>query len=139
MSTMTMSLLRHQYISLTTFRRDGSRVSTPVWFALDSNDHVVIWTDAGSGKIKRLRADHRVTVAPCDVRGRVSGDEIHGRARILPAEDAARAQALLDRRYGLQKRLYTAAIRAWRSLQRRPRVPAAYIDVDLTQPAAGEH
>ncbi len=58
-----------EYISLTTFKRNGTGVATPVWVMRDS-DHLYVITEAGSGKAKRLRNFSRVMVAPSDMRGR---------------------------------------------------------------------
>lgn len=64
-------IARHQYVSLTTFRRSGEPVATPVWVARDGDDVVVITVD-GVGKTKRLAHTARVELRPCDVRGRVA-------------------------------------------------------------------
>jgi len=61
----------HRYVSLTTFRRSGEPVSTPVWVARDGDELVVITVDP-SGKLKRLANDPRVELRPCDMRGRVT-------------------------------------------------------------------
>ena len=60
----------HRYVSLTTFRRDGAPVSTPVWIARDGGELVVVTVDP-SGKLKRLAHTSRVELRPCDMRGRV--------------------------------------------------------------------
>ena len=64
-------IARHQYVSLTTFRRSGEPVATPVWVARDGEEVVVITVD-GVGKTKRLAHTARVELRPCDVRGRVA-------------------------------------------------------------------
>ena len=61
-------LERTTYLSLTTFRRDGRPVATPVWFALDG-DSILIWTGANAGKAKRIRNNPNVMVAACDFKG----------------------------------------------------------------------
>jgi PPOX class probable F420-dependent enzyme len=66
-----------EYVSLTTFRRSGAAVATPVWAAPDGGT-LVVWTRADSGKVKRLRHTARVLVAPCDVRGRLTGPAVEG-------------------------------------------------------------
>jgi len=104
-------------------------VSTPVWFAIEG-DHLVIWTAVRSGKAKRLRHTERVTVAPCDMCGRVNGPTVEARARLLPASDGSRIERLLNQRYGLTKRLYGAAMGLWqRLILRRPPGLAAYIEI----------
>ena len=103
-----------KYISLTTFRRDGTAVATPVWVTRDG-DHLYVITDAGSGKVKRLRANADVTVASCDARGRVSGSAVPGQARLL---DEAGTAAVVDRvtkRYGLLGRVLMMRDRLRRS------------------------
>lgn len=96
------SLDRQAYVSLASFRRSGAAVETPVWFAR-SGDRLVVFTAADSGKVKRLRNNERIRVAPCNARGRVKGDWIEGRARIV--DDPVRiesAYAALRRKYGWQ-------------------------------------
>jgi PPOX class probable F420-dependent enzyme len=93
-----------KYVRLTTFRKDGRAVPTPLWVVPDGNG-LAAWTVAGSGKVKRLRRDGRVTVAPCDMRGTVSGPEIEARARIGDAADAERVRRAIGRKYGLVGRL----------------------------------
>ncbi len=65
-----------KYISFTTYRRSGETVSTPTWVVPLADGRVGFWTAMGTGKTKRLRHDPRVTLAPCDVRGRVADDAV---------------------------------------------------------------
>lgn len=97
-------LADEKYVLLTTFRRDGSGVATPLW-AVRDGAALVAWTPKDSWKVKRIRRDPRVTVAPCDLRGNVSGPAVDGRARIGDDADLARARTLLGRKYGLLGRL----------------------------------
>lgn len=69
-----MSIGDERYVSLTTFRRSGEAVSTAVWVATLDECRVGVWTNATSGKVKRLAHTPRVTLRPCDRRGRVSDD-----------------------------------------------------------------
>lgn len=119
------------YLSLTTFRRDGRAVATPVWFALD-DARILVWTGASTGKAKRIRNNPRVRVAPCSVRGTLKGDPVPAMARFLPHEDGARVQALLRRKYGLVKRLLDISNTLVRAARRRQAAPAAYIEITLT-------
>ena len=59
----------HQYMALTTYRRSGAGVPTAVWFAQDG-DRLFIVTQDGSGKVKRIRNNAGVRVAPSDAGGR---------------------------------------------------------------------
>jgi uncharacterized protein len=99
------TLDREPYLSLTTFRRSGRAVETPVWFAFHAGS-LYVFTAGDSGKVKRLRRDSRVRVAACTARGRVKGAWIEGRARLVgeQATEAA-AYAALARKYGWKMRL----------------------------------
>ncbi len=116
---VTRPLSSQQYVSLTTYRKDGTPVATPVWVVGYEND-VAIWTNAKSGKVKRMRRNPTVTLAPCTVRGRVTGEPVAGRARLLSTEDNARVQALIRRKYWLTGWLVT-----WRA-RRRPDSTVSY-------------
>jgi len=97
------TLAKSKYLSLTTFRRDGTPVATPVWVA-QQGDELVVYTARSSGKAKRLRNDSRVLVAPCDMRGRVKCDVVEGTARLQDDAETAVTTSLIRRRYGLQAR-----------------------------------
>jgi PPOX class probable F420-dependent enzyme len=104
-----------QYLLVTTFRKDGRTVPTPVWGARDG-DALVFWSVTDAGKIKRIRRTPRVLVGPCDLRGRPTGESVPGTAVILDAAGTERVRALLRHKYGLMGRLTM-----WGSLVRRGR------------------
>jgi PPOX class probable F420-dependent enzyme len=93
-----------KYLLLTTFRKDGTAVATPVWVARDG-DRLVAWSAANAGKVKRIRRDGRVELAPCDVRGTPTGPAVPGRARLLDEAGTADAKRLIVRRFPLTGRL----------------------------------
>jgi uncharacterized protein len=93
-----------QYISLTTFRKNGQPVPTPVWFA-EHDGKLYVYSGAKAGKIKRLGHTARVTLAPCTFRGQVVGAAVDGTARLLTTPDERKlAEDGLNRKYGLVKR-----------------------------------
>ncbi|MFP4322934.1 MAG: PPOX class F420-dependent oxidoreductase [Anaerolineales bacterium] len=99
-------LRKNNYISVTTFRKNGAPVPTPVWFAHDA-DRLVVLTLADSGKAKRLRHTSRVEIAPCDVRGNPKGAYVPAECYIIGDEaDGQQADRALNKKYGLQKRLF---------------------------------
>jgi PPOX class probable F420-dependent enzyme len=99
------ALAGQRYINLTTFRRDGSPVATPVWFAREGA-LLYITTYDGTGKVKRLRANEWVEMAPTDARGNARGPAMVARGRVVEdADEGARAEAALRRTYGWQYRL----------------------------------
>lgn len=99
------SLDAARYVSLVTFRRDGREVATPVWHA-ERDGRLYVFSEASAGKVKRLRRDPKIRIAPCDVRGGLRGDWRTGRARIVDDPDTERsAYAALSGKYGWQMRL----------------------------------
>ncbi|GAA3219047.1 PPOX class F420-dependent oxidoreductase [Dactylosporangium siamense] len=102
MSDSSLEILgRRKQASFTTFRKDGRPVATAVWLAIDDGQ-VVIVTEPGSGKVKRLRNSGRVLLAPSDIRGRVpaGAPSFEGTARLVEdPEGIARIRAAIARRY----------------------------------------
>lgn len=92
-------LASFRYLRLTTFKRDGTPVATPVWFAADG-DRLVVTSAAGAWKIKRLRREPRALGAGCDARGTPLGPTIELTGEVLDASQGAVVEAALDRRYG---------------------------------------
>jgi uncharacterized protein len=119
-------LADERYVSLETFRKDGSGVKTPVW-AAPLDGRLVIFTDGTSYKVKRLRDNSKVRVAACDMRGNVRGEWIDGTARILEdKDDAKRAHEALRAKYGFQAALTDFFSRLAGRIGRR-----AYLEVTL--------
>src|SRR5260221_9382083 len=93
------ALTRAREISMTTFRKTGAPVATPVWFALDGGV-IYIETGPSAGKLKRIRHTPHVTVAPCTFSGNVTGPVIKGRAHVVTdAAERARGQKAIARKY----------------------------------------
>jgi len=110
MSDLNLKAFEKQnYLSLETFRKNGQGVPTPVWFA-ESNGVLYITTVDNSGKVKRIRNNVRVRIAPCDMRGSILGEWFEAQARLVSdAQEEKVAKKALDRKYGLQKRLLEMA------------------------------
>jgi hypothetical protein len=94
---------------LVTYRRDGTPVPTPVW-AAPAGGVLYVRSERASGKVRRVRRDPRVLVAPCTVRGRPLGRPFEARARLLPSEEEPRAERALAGRYGLGRELFELAM-----------------------------
>ncbi|MFB6614615.1 PPOX class F420-dependent oxidoreductase [Streptomyces sp. NPDC085524] len=96
-------LNRARYVSLTTFRKDGTPVATPVWAVADAGE-LYVWTRTETWKVKRIRNNGRVTVAPCDVKGRVAegAPVLEGEARLLDEAGLKRVRKLMSRKYTWQ-------------------------------------
>ena len=106
------------YVSLTTFRRTGVPVSTPVWAAPDG-DALVVWTRTDSGKVKRLRHTKRVLCAPCTFRGRPLGPAVEGVAEFVSRSEWPGALAALRRAYGFRFQLGYVTSRVAQRVSRR--------------------
>jgi hypothetical protein len=91
----------HSFIALTTFRKTGVPVVTPVWFVLHDN-RVLVFTGRVSGKVKRLRNNPRVELAPSDFNGKPLGATIAGTAQILPENEWPDCEQLFRKKYGVQ-------------------------------------
>jgi PPOX class probable F420-dependent enzyme len=95
-----------KYCLLVSFRRSGEPMPTPVWFGLDADSHAHVRTEADAAKVKRIRANARVLLAPCSARGNPTGPFAEGTARVLPAQEEPRAERALCSNYGLGRRIY---------------------------------
>lgn len=93
-------------MALTTYRKTGAPVSTPIWFA-QVGDHLYCLTEPAAGKLKRLRNNPKVDVAPSNARGKPQGPSVPALARELTVETERQvADAALSKKYGIQKSLF---------------------------------
>ena len=116
------ALFPGRYLSVTSFKRDGTGVATPVWFVSDGK-RLFALTDLHSGKVRRIRRNPRVLVAPCRANGKLRGDPTPARVDLLTGTpDLERVQALLIKRYKLAYRFVMLVYRLGRRLQGKPGV-----------------
>lgn len=118
------------YISLTTFRKTGEPVPTPVWFA-ERDGTIYLFTFPGAGKAKRISHTAKVTLAPCTLNGKVTGPAIDGKARVLaePADEAL-AEQTLAKKHGIIWRLYHGVMGLGRAIRRRPKSKQVWLAID---------
>lgn len=102
---ITELLGRTSYVLLTTFRRDGRPVPTPVWAAPLGDGRIVLVTQDTTWKVKRLRRDPRVLLAPCSQRGKPYGRPVDGRAEVLDPRELPEVERVLAAKYGVQFQL----------------------------------
>lgn len=98
-------LQNHNFMNLTTYRKSGTAVVTPVWFAQEG-DKLFVFTSGESGKVKRIRNNGKVEVGPCTASGKALGESQSATARLLPPEEHQHANQLITRKYGWQKRIF---------------------------------
>ena len=97
----------HKTMALTTFRKSGEAVTTPVWYARDGEDLVVV-TYTDTYKVNRIAANARVTVAPSTGSGKVIGDAVEGTATVFDPDspETAKAVRLIDANYGFITKVF---------------------------------
>ena len=124
------NLDKEKYMSLTTFRKSGEAVITPMWFA-ESKGTIYAETGVSAGKLKRIRHTERVTLAACTLSGKVTGSEVEGRARILsePLEIHA-AKAAMSKKYRLTRSIYYFLLNTISTIRRKPRMNLVYIAIE---------
>jgi len=89
-----------RHVSLTTYKKDGTPMATPVWLAVDGAELFIV-SDADAWKVKRIRRNGRVSVTVCDVRGRIVPGALtaEGTARVLDDAGTQKVRKLIARRY----------------------------------------
>jgi PPOX class probable F420-dependent enzyme len=97
-----------KYLNLETFRKSGQGMQTPVWF-VQSGESLYVQTMANSGKVKRIRNNGRVNIAPCRMNGKLTGTWVPAQARLVTdPELSTAADLLLNRKYGLLKKIFSS-------------------------------
>jgi len=132
-----MTLADERYMLLTTFRRDGTAVETPVWVTPYDEHSVAFWTSSGSGKAKRLAHTKRVTVQPSDARGRVKpGTEpVEATARVVSGAELEAIRGQVIAKYGVQTKITKLLATVWGTLTRK-RIPYGDRGVVVTPASA---
>lgn len=113
------AILTAQYVALTTYRRNGTAVTTPVWAAAEGGS-LYLFTNARAGKVKRLRNSSRAAVAPCTATGTLTGAQLPAEAFNLASDQMPKVWRLLTKKYGMAVRLFRAYDRARALLRMQP-------------------
>ncbi|AGL17941.1 PPOX class F420-dependent oxidoreductase [Actinoplanes sp. N902-109] len=102
--SVAAEIARSKQVSLTTYRKDGTPVATPVWQVTDG-DEVIVVSEADAWKVKRIRNNSSVTLTPCDFRGRIPAGAVTvaATARLLDDAGTAHARDLLARKYVMSR------------------------------------
>jgi uncharacterized protein len=132
-----MALVDERYMLLTTFRRDGTPVATPVWVTPYDERSVAFWTSSGSGKAKRLAHTQRVTVQPSDGRGRVkpSTEPVEATARVVSGEELEAIRRRVIAKYRFQTKITKVLAAIWGTLKGK-RIPYGDRGVIVTPASA---
>jgi hypothetical protein len=92
-------LSNFKYVNIETYKKNGSGVRTPIWFIIYQG-FIYFRTDAKSGKVKRIRNNPHVKIAPCDIRGSVKGDWYEGKAKFADSAESSIVYSMIDKKYG---------------------------------------
>jgi uncharacterized protein len=124
------ALAKEPFVSITTFKRDGTPVSVPVWCAAD-NGSLLVFSEADSWKVKRIRRNAHVRLAPCSARGTPRGPGVDADASLV--EETTTVEALLVRKYGWAWRGYRALMSSTALIRRlRRQLPTPWLTISIT-------
>jgi PPOX class probable F420-dependent enzyme len=105
MSAADVSRLANEsYICLETYRKNEKPVKTPVWFIVD-HESIYVVTKENTGKVKRLKYNGDVRIATCNFRGKITGDWIHGQARLVSSDEQEEVIKKRNKKYGFKATL----------------------------------
>ena len=123
-----MSITDEKYVSLVTFRKDGTPVASPVWIVALPDGSAGFTTEDGSGKVKRIRNNPRVTLQACSVRGAVKDGSsvVEATAEVLVGAEAAPVRAAISSKYSLMTKLFKVG-ELWRKVRRKPEPPVCAV------------
>jgi len=128
-----MTLSDEKYLLLTTFKKDGTAVPSPVWVVGLDDGNLGFWTSSGSGKAKRLRQPAKVTVQPCDARGRTKASTApaDATARMATPAELEAIRAKIVAKYGFMTKL-TKVLNTIGGFLKRKRIPYGDAGVVIT-------
>ena len=106
-----------KYLSVTSFRADGSSVATPVWF-VEEDGRLYVDTDGASYKAKRIRANPQVLVAPCTASGRLKAKPVSARAAVVTEMPATPRQSY-EHKYRMDRVFIAPIYRLVQALQHK--------------------
>lgn len=93
-----------KYINIETYKKNGMGVRTPVWFIIHQG-LIYFRTDKKSGKVKRLKNNPHVKIAPCDIRGNIKKEWLDGKAHFANSEESSIVYSMIGKKYGVKAKL----------------------------------
>ena len=119
-----MALSDEKYLLFTTYRRNGTPVSSPVWAVPLEEGRIGFWTSSGSGKAKRLAHTSKVTVQPCDSRGKAKSgtSPTEATAVVVEGSELAAIRSKVQAKYGFMTKI-TKLLGTIGGIVKRNRIP----------------
>jgi uncharacterized protein len=127
-----MSIADEKYVLLTTFRKNGDAVPSPVWIVALAGGTAGFTTDEVSGKVKRIRNNPKVTLQPCNMKGtpKEGSAVVEATAEVVLGVDAEPVQAAVRSKYSLMTKLFKVG-ELWRKIRRKPEPEVCAIRLTL--------
>ena len=128
-----MSIADEKYVLITTFRKNGDAVPSPVWIVSFADGKAGFTTDEVSGKVKRIRNNPKVTLQPCSVKGtpKEGSAVVEATAEVLVGADAQATQAAVRRKYSVMTKLFKVG-ELWRKIRRKPEPEVCAVRLTLS-------
>lgn len=129
-----MPIADEKYVSLITFRKDGTPVASPVWIVALPDGSAGFTTEDGSGKVKRIRNNAKVTLQACSVRGAVKEGSpvVEATAEVLLGDAALPVRDAIGRKYSLMTKLFKVG-ELWRKIRRKPEPAVCAIRLTISE------
>ena len=128
-----MTIADEKYVLITTFRKNGDAVSSPVWIAAMPDGTAGFTTEDNSGKVKRIRNNPKVTLQPCSMKGapKEGSAVVEATAEVVLGAEAEPIRTAIHRKYSVMTKMFKLS-ELWRKVRRKPE-PATCV-VRLTLP-----
>lgn len=128
-----MSIADEKYVLLTTFRKNGDAVPSPVWIVALADGTAGFTTDEVSGKVKRIRNNSKVTLQPCNMKGKPTegSSVVDATAEVLLGADAQPTRDAIQKKYSLMTKLFKVG-ELWRKVRRKPEPVVCAVRLTLT-------
>ena len=128
-----MSIADEKYVLITTFRKNGDAVPSPVWIVALADGKAGFTTEEGSGKIKRIRNNPKVTLQPCNMKGtpKAGSAVVDATAEVLLGADAEATSAAVQKKYSVMTKLFKVG-ELWRKVRRKPEPTTCAVRLTLS-------
>ena len=134
MTASPSTIAAEKYVSLITFRKNGEAVASPVWITSLPDGSAGFTTEDGSGKVKRIRNNPKVTLQACSARGTVKAGSsvVEGTAEVLLGVDAEPMRAAINSKYSVMTKLFKVG-ELWRKVRRKPEPAVCAIRLTISE------
>jgi len=128
-----MSIADEKYVLITTFRKNGAAVASPVWIVGLGDGTAGFTTEDNSGKIKRIRDNPKVTLQPCSMKGTPKDGAaiLGGTAEVLLGADAQPIRTAISSKYSVMTKFFKVG-ELWRKVRRKPEPTTCAVRLTLS-------